>query len=72
MKYVKLRLEGMHCDACARNLEITLQSEPGVRAATVEFETSEARILYNPQVVTENLLIEATARLGFRVVARER
>lgn len=70
MRYLKLSVEGMHCDACARNLEITLQNEPGVRAATVEFEASEARILYDPGVVTETLLVAAAARLGYRVAAR--
>lgn len=69
MRYLILRVEGMTCDACARNLEMILEAEPGVRMASVEFESGEARLLYDPRTVTEAQVIAATARLGYRVAA---
>lgn len=67
MKSVALRIQGMHCDACAETLEALLQREPGVKMAAVTFETGEARILFDPAATDEKRLIAAAERPGFHV-----
>ena len=70
MRILNLAVAGMHCDACARDLQNALAAQPGVREATVDFDAGEARIFYDPAEVTEAELVSETARLGYRVTVR--
>lgn len=45
---VTLRISGLHCDGCALNVERALRRAPGVAEATVDFETAQGRVLYDP------------------------
>jgi copper chaperone CopZ len=69
MKSITLKIEGMHCDGCAATLKALLGREPGVKTASVSFDTGEARITYDPAAVDEKKLIAAAERPGYRVVA---
>ncbi len=70
MRILNLAVAGMHCDACARDLQNALAAQPGVREATVDFDAGEARIVYDPAEVTDAELVAETARLGYRVTVR--
>lgn len=70
MNSVILKIEGMHCEGCSATIKAVIDREPGVKAASVAFERGEARILYDPMVVSEDRLAAAVGRLGFRVVGR--
>ncbi|MGQ0523114.1 MAG: heavy-metal-associated domain-containing protein [Betaproteobacteria bacterium] len=70
MKSVILKVEGMNCNGCAERIRSTVAAEPGVQTAVVSFEDGNARVLYDPQAIEENRLVEAIRRLGFRVVDR--
>jgi copper chaperone len=71
MKTTVFRIEGMNCDACANTIKSFVENEPGVRMASVSFGERIARVLYDPQSVQEDRLVEAIQKPGFRVVARE-
>jgi copper chaperone len=70
MRSVMLRIQGMHCDGCAQTIKTLVEREPGVKSAIVTFESSEARILYDPATTDEKRLVTAVEEPGFRVVAR--
>lgn len=71
MKTVTLKIEGMHCDGCARTIETLVEREPGVTSATVTFKDREARIVFDPAATGENRLVTAVEKPGYRVVARQ-
>jgi copper chaperone len=71
MKTTIFRIEGMNCDGCANTIKTLVEKEPGVRMASVSFAERQARVLYDPQAVQEDRLVETIQRPGFRVVARE-
>jgi len=71
MKTTIFRIEGMNCDACADSIKGHLEKEPGVRRAAVSFEQRSARVLYDPQAVGEDRLVDVIQQPGFRVVSRE-
>jgi copper chaperone CopZ len=71
MKTTIFGIEGMNCDACANTIKTIVQNEPGVRMALVSFSDRQARVLYDPQFVQEDRLVEAIQKPGFRVVSRE-
>lgn len=70
MNSVILKIAGMHCDGCAQTIKAAVDREPGVKGASVIFESSEARILFDPAATTEDRLVAAVGRLGFRVTGR--
>lgn len=71
MKTTIFKIEGMSCDACANTIKSVVEREPGVRMVSVSFSDRLARVLYDPQAVAENQLVDAIQRPGFRVVGRD-
>ncbi|MDZ3836175.1 MAG: MerR family DNA-binding protein [Rhodospirillales bacterium] len=70
MKTATFKIDGMHCDGCARTIEALVSTEPGVRKATVSFETREARILFDRQVRNEDQLAAAIRKAGYSVASQ--
>lgn len=70
MKNATLKIEGMHCAGCAATIQALLQSNPGVRKAAAEFDAREARVLYDPSVISEDQLAAVIEKAGFRVANR--
>lgn len=70
MKSITFRIEGMHCDGCARTIETLVGMESGVHAADVSYKRGEARILYDPRTTREDRLVAAIEKGGFRVPIR--
>ncbi len=71
MKTTIFKIEGMNCEACANTIKSLVENEPGVRMASVSFGERLARVLYDPQSVQEDRLVDAIQKPGFRVVGRE-
>jgi len=65
MKTSLLTIEGMHCDGCARTIEALLARLPGVRKVDASFAERYARVLYDPETVSERQIAQAIAKGGF-------
>lgn len=70
MNSIILKVEGMHCDGCAATIQALLERNGGIRKAAVSFKQGEARVLYDPQSVTEKQLTATIEKSGFRVTGR--
>jgi Hg(II)-responsive transcriptional regulator len=70
VKTATFKIDGMHCDGCARTIEALVSTEPGVRKATVSFKAREVRILFDPQALGEHQLAAAIRKAGYSVVNR--
>lgn len=70
VKTANFKIDGMHCDGCARTIEALVLTEPGVRKATVSFKAREARILFDPQASSEDQLAAAICKAGYSVARR--
>lgn len=68
MKTVTWKIEGMHCEGCAKTIEVRLAREPGVRHAEVSFPSSSARLLIDPQTASAEELAKLIERAGYRIV----
>lgn len=66
MNSVTLKIEGMHCSGCAATIQALIERIDGVRKAEVLFRESEARVLCDPQSVSEDQLIAAIRMGGFK------
>jgi len=71
MKTATFKIEGMNCNHCANTIKALIEQQPGVKMTTVSFDEGQARILYEPQVITEDHLVTVVQGPGFRVVGRE-
>lgn len=67
MKNLTLKVEGMHCTGCALTIEALLQRNEGVKKAAASFDAGEARVLYDPAVISEDRLASVIEKAGFRV-----
>ena len=66
---VQLTVTGMTCDNCARSVERKLSSTPGVKKASVDLKTGQARVEYDPERVKPEALANAVRQLGYEVPA---
>jgi copper chaperone CopZ len=71
MKTATFKIEGMHCDGCASRIEALAENLPGVQMATVSFQQAQARVLFDPQSVTEERIAALVHEAGFRVVGQD-
>lgn len=68
MKNINLKIEGMHCDGCAKRLEKVLNNIEGVQSAKVTFEEKCASVEYTEKNVGIEELKEAIIDAGFEVI----
>jgi len=70
VKTATFKIDGMHCDGCARTIESLVAAEPGVRKATVSYKSREARVLFEPDITSEDRLVDVIRRAGYSVAGR--
>ena len=49
-----IKVGGISCQGCVRNISAVLTALPGVASAEVLLEAGEARVSFDPQVVTQS------------------
>lgn len=59
----------MTCGNCARSVERTLGSTPGVTKASVDLQGASAVVEYDPELVKPEVLANAVRDLGYEVPA---
>jgi len=67
MSKKNLKIQGMHCASCARNIESRVKKHPGVRSVNVNFGTSQMFVEYE-ESVSENDLTKIIEELGYKIV----
>ena len=65
MENTVIKVGGMSCQGCVKNITGVLSALPGVASAEVSLEAAEARVAFDAQVVTRAALLEAIEDAGF-------
>ena len=65
MNEVTIKIEGMHCGGCVRNVTRTLEALPGVSGAEVSLERACAIVQYDPAAIDEQTMRCAVEEAGF-------
>ena len=60
-----IKVGGMSCQGCVKNITGVLTVMPGVAAAEVSLEAGEARVSFDPQTVSRSALVAAIEDAGF-------
>lgn len=65
MENVVIKVGGMSCQGCVKNITGVLTALPGVTAAEVSLDAAEARVAFDPQIVLREALVGAIQDAGF-------
>ncbi|WP_153146093.1 heavy-metal-associated domain-containing protein [Dechloromonas sp. H13] len=60
-----IKVGGMSCQGCVKNITGVLTGIAGVASAEVSLEAGEARVAYDPQAVARSALVAAIEDAGF-------
>ena len=67
MKITMLRVEGMHCEGCARAVKTALSSLHGVERVMVMLGEGKVIVAYNPERIEVERIVDAIEAIGYRV-----
>ncbi|MCZ7381699.1 MAG: heavy metal translocating P-type ATPase [Candidatus Methanoperedens sp.] len=62
---ITLKVGGMHCAACALNIETALKKTGGIISADVSFPLERARIAYDPELISVSDMIKTIESVGY-------
>ena len=65
MENTQIRIGGMSCQGCVKNISGVLGALPGVASAEVSLDAAEAQVAFDPQVIARAALLEAIEDAGF-------
>lgn len=65
MQEVTIKVGGMSCQGCVKNVTGALSATAGVASAVVSLEAGEARVSYDPAQVSANALRAVIEEAGF-------
>ena len=65
MENTVIKIGGMSCQGCVKNITGVLSAMPGVSSAEVSLEAAEGRVAFDAQVVTRDALVDAIEDAGF-------
>ena len=71
MRRLEIPVEGMHCDGCARTLQVVLERLDGVRVAKADFASSRVRVSFDPDRVDAEQLRAQIERAGYQPLVEE-
>ncbi|MGJ3243557.1 MAG: mercuric transporter MerT family protein [Opitutales bacterium] len=71
LKTATVQVEGMTCAGCAVGVEAAFLDLPGVGDARVDWQTGEATVRYDPEIITENDLLRAPVEPPYTLQLRD-
>lgn len=71
MKTTKIKLEELTCPSCITKIEGVLSKEDGVDEARVLFNSSQVKVTYEEEVISEGYIIDLIEKLGYPVIRKK-
>ena len=65
MQTTEIRIEGMSCEGCVKNISSVLAALPGVSAVEVSLEKASADVEFDPAQIDRAALCAAIEDAGF-------
>jgi copper chaperone CopZ len=60
-----IRIEGMHCHRCEQAIQKALSREAGVHEVEVDFNSGQASVLFDREIISVAQLMEIVAETGY-------
>ena len=61
----KFKIEGMHCNSCALNIDFDLEDLSGVKNAKTSYAKQVSEIEYDEKLVDEKYILETIKKTGY-------
>lgn len=65
MEKVELKIEGMHCGACATGIQMLVSQMEGVASIFVDYEGEKGTVEFDPQNTSKEAIVKEIASLGY-------
>ena len=59
LRQATLKIDGMFCISCATGAEYALKEKEGVVDASVDYNSKNGKVIYNPQKISKDEIIQA-------------
>lgn len=63
-----IKVEGMHCHRCERQIKNSLSAMAGVHEVEVDFPSAQVSVLYNGAQVQPRQLMDAINQAGYKAI----
>lgn len=64
---VNLKIDGMHCSACALNIDLDLEELPGVKKSQTDYAKSETTVEFDPAQISISQIAASINKTGYTV-----
>ena len=65
MQKIDLKIEGMHCGACATGIQMLVSTMDGVASIFVDYEGKKGTVEFDEAKVTKEAIVKSIAELGY-------
>ena len=66
MEKIELKIEGMHCGACAAGIQMFVSQMDGVQSVFVDYGGKKGTVEFDPAKVKREDIVKAIAELGYK------
>lgn len=66
MEKIELKIEGMHCGACAVGIQMLVSQMDGVKSAEVSYDAKRGTFEFDPAHASQEAIVKAIAELGYQ------
>lgn len=68
---VALTIQNMNCGLCPVTVKKALEKVQGVESASVDFDRKTAKVIYDPDQTTPEILTKSTANSGYPSIVQQ-
>ena len=68
MEKIELKIEGMHCGACATGIQMLVSQMDGVKSVFVDYGSKKGAFEFDPEKVTRQAIVGSIKELGFEAL----
>ena len=65
MEKIELKIDGMHCGACATGIQMLVSQMDGVASVFVDYEDKKGTVEFDPQKTSKEAIVKEIASLGY-------
>ena len=66
MEKIELKIDGMHCGACAAGIQMFVSQMDGVKSAFVDYDGKKGAFEFESAKVKKEDIVKAIAELGYK------
>ena len=66
MEKIELKIDGMHCGACATGIQMLVSQMDGVKSAFVGYEAKKGTFEFDSSKTTKEEIVKAIVELGYK------